>query len=240
MKYILITGSSRGLGLEIAKQLEDSNTSLIITGRNNLTLQNASKELSYSKNHIFLQIDFEKELYKLIDLINNQQIFLNGIIHNLGVKLPSDSHPIDMKILDKTLKLNLYTAIEINSSFIKNVLSSYCKIIHIGSNIGENGNSSPAYSISKGALNTYIKNIARYYAMDNISICAVLPGAMDHDGSDWSIKKIEKFSRYEEVKNSLPLGKYCSTKDVATFVKKIYNLDIDLINGSLFKIDGGV
>lgn len=239
-RYILITGSSRGLGLQIAKKLESKDLSLILTGRDAKNLKSALDSLKYPKNHFILEIDFEKEISKLFEFIEEKNLMLEGIIHNLGVKLPNDSHPIDIELLHKTMDLNLYKSVEINSTFIKNRLKYKSKIIHIGSNIGYSGNASPSYSISKGALNTYVKNIARFYAKENIAICAILPGAMDHIGSDWAEKKLKDPQRYEEVKKSLPLGKFCDVDEVAAFVEKIYNLDAEVINGSLFKIDGGI
>lgn len=240
MKNVLITGSSRGLGLEIAKKIEDNNIRLILTGRDENSLKKARDSLKYPQNHFILEIDFEESLDQLFNLIESKNLIFDSVIHNLGVNISGDSHPINLEILKKTMQLNLYTAIEINSALIEQRFNTNGKIIHIGSNIGYTGNASPSYSISKGALNTYIKNIARYYAKSNVSICGVLPGPMEHEGSSWYIKKSINKSRYDEMKKSLPLGKFCQTDEVALFVKNIYESDTRIINGSLFNIDGGI
>jgi NAD(P)-dependent dehydrogenase (short-subunit alcohol dehydrogenase family) len=242
-KTVLITGSSRGLGFEIAKILSEEEFTVILNGREEKTLQAAINALKNSDNHLYFCFDLLKDnvVTTLKKFLIEKELSIDIVIHNLGGKFEYDTHPIKVDILNKTMKFNLYTAIEINNFIIPEMIKKGGgKIIHIGSKAGIDANASPCYSISKGALHIYIKNIARFYAKSNIMICGVIPGILDHKGSEWDKKRTNEPEKYESCKKQMPLGRFAHPKEIAPFVVNLCKLDTMQITGSLFILDGGL
>ena len=60
-KYILVTASSKGLGLEIAKKLSFDGYNIILTSRSNKNLKQAKSELNQKLKHKLIKINFSKD-----------------------------------------------------------------------------------------------------------------------------------------------------------------------------------
>lgn len=163
------------------------------------------------------------------------------IIHCAGSKLESDSHPIDSITLKNSMNLNLFSAIEINKFFIDKAIKTNktMRIIHISSDAGITGRASPSYSISKGALNTYVKNIGRFYAKNNIMICGIICGIFEHKNSDWTKKKIENLERYEKIKVATTLERFPDAKEIAEIVIEISKSKSVLYSAELINVTAG-
>lgn len=234
---VLITGASGGLGYELTKKFYEKGDSLILAAR-----EDSIKKLKLDfKDQIYLDIDF------LNDSISNklnaylQDEIPDLIIHCAGGKIENDFHPIDTDVLKDSMQLNFFSAIEINNFFIEKALNSKknMRIIHISSDVGITGRASPSYSISKGALNTYIKNSGRVYAQDNIMICGLICGIFEHENSVWTKKKKENPKYYEEVKNKSTLKRFADVNEVAEVVIEISKSKSILYSAELINITAG-
>lgn len=242
-KLAIVSGSSRGLGLEIAKALSYENFSIVLNGRNEKLLGKAMAVLNQTIRHYPFCCDFQKEdsLEALRKFLKYHDLAPDVIVHNLGGKIAGDSHPIDMELLNETMTLNLNRAIEINNLCIPLMMEKGGgRIVHIGSSAGISGNASPAYAISKGALHIYIKNAARYYAKDRIMICGVVPGVLDHEGSEWDRKRTAEPEKYNSRLKDMPLGRFASPEEIAPFIKAVCCIESMQCTGSLITLDGGV
>lgn len=236
-KYILVTASSKGLGLEIAKQLSFSGYNIILTSRSSENLKYAKTLLNPLLEHKTIEIDFSKDDLdeRLIKKIKNLK--LHSIIHNFGVKSQNDKHPIDVKILNESIYNNFTLSIEINNLLAQNLVGNPSKIIHIGSTASLHAKASPSYTLSKSLINTYVKNISNEYLKSNIMICALLPGILGHEGSDWDKKKVTDRQKYEEIKNLQPLKKFALPLDIASYVVDLVNQKSLMFSGSIMKLD---
>lgn len=242
-KVILVTASSKGLGLAIAKDLAIEGFCVILNGREYNTLEKVKETLVNKNSHFIFKCDLTSEnlIVELESFLNNNKLKVDGIVHNLGGKVKNDTQPLIPKTLRKSMRLNLESAIEINNFFIPLMVNQGGgKIVHIGSSSGYSGNAAPAYAISKGALNTYVKNTARYYAINNINICAVLPGILDHEGSEWDRKRINEPEKYNQRKEQMPLGRFSKPEEIAPYVSSIFKIDSMQIAGSIISLEGAV
>lgn len=236
-KYILVTASTKGLGLEIAKQLSFSGYNIILTSRSEKNLQKAKLSLNQTLNHKTIKIDFTKNkcIEKLIHKIENYNI--EAIIHNFGLNLENDSHDIDINILFKSIQYNFANAVEINNQLYKKLKGNPSKIIHIGSTASLHAKASPSYTLSKSLLNTYVKNISKHYAQNNISICTVLPGILAHKNSQWDIKKKIDPQKYKDTQQNQPLGKFSLPEDIAPYIVDLVKQKSFMHTGTTIKLD---
>lgn len=236
-RYILVTASTKGLGLEIAKELSYTGYNIILTSRSKKNLQDAKKLLNPKLKHKTIKIDFTKDDIdkKLIEKIKNLNI--HSIVHNFGVNLQNDNHPIDENILNQSIYNNFTISLKINNALSTNLKGNPSKIIHIGSTASLHAKASPSYTLSKSIINTYVKNISNIYVKDNIMICAILPGILAHKDSVWDKKRVTDKLRYESVKKQQPLGRFSMPKDVASYIVDIINQKSLMLSGSIMKLD---
>jgi NAD(P)-dependent dehydrogenase (short-subunit alcohol dehydrogenase family) len=149
----------------------------------------------------------------------------------------NDTHPIDIDIFEKTIYSNFTISLKINNYLYKRLNGNPSKIIYIGSTASLHAKASPSYTLSKSLINTYVKNVSKFYLDYNILICVVLPGILDHEGSVWHKKKESNQEYYNSVKNEQPLKRFAKPKDIAPYVIDIVHQKSLLLTGSIVKLD---
>lgn len=242
-KWALITGSSHGLGLDIALEMAQAGFSTVITGRNQKSLSAALSTLK-SKNsgqHHAICLDLVEEgapaeLHAQLKKIN---ISPSVIVNNLGGGVPGDKRNIPIEILRASLRLNLEIGIEINNLFYDDLKTNNGVIVHIGSTASLHFDAPPGYVISKTALNAYVKNAARTFAKDNVCIFAVLPGILEHEGSYINKLHHSNPQRYDQLLAQSVFGRFTTSSETARFIVKIIEARTPMINGALIQFDGG-
>lgn len=227
---VLITGASGGLGFELATYFHKKGDDLILIAR-----QDSSPKLKEKfSSHTILEIDFFKD--DTVEILSRciPTELPDIIIHSAGGKIEGDSHPIDINLLKKTMDINLNNAITINNYFIEAFQKhqSGSRIIHISSNAALTGRASPCYSVAKGALHTYIKNIGRIYAKDNIMICGIMFGIFEHENSEWTKKKVQNKEYYEKMLDAYTMQRFPDAKEIADVV-----LDVALSKTMLYSAE---
>lgn len=236
----LITGSSKGLGFEIAKALDNRGAQVILTGRKEANLQHALSQLK-GKSHCIFALDFydDADVNKLIKYFFTNNILPNVLIHNVGGRIDDDKFPLQETVFRKSIKINLEVAMKINESILPSMLEKQCgRIVHISSDSSLNGQASPAYVIAKAALNGYVKSAARYCAKHNIMICAVLPGILDHEGSAWDKKREMQPEHYQKKLEQMPLGRFGHPAEISNFVAELALGPSMMCAGGLFEFRG--
>ena len=237
-KYVLVTGASKGIGLEIAKQLSFNGFNIVLTSRNRQNLIDAKEQLNRNLEHKIVEIDFSKDdiyncLIKKID-----KLPFVGIVHNYGINF-HDTHPLDLEILQKAIYNNFFVSVKINNYLYKKLKGNPSKIVYIGSTSSLHTKSSPSYVLSKSLINAYVKNSSMEYVKNNILICAVLPGIVAHKGSYWDRMKEKDYKKYESTLKKQPLNRFALPEDVAPYVVDIIKQRSLLLSGSLIKLDAG-
>lgn len=238
MKVALITGSSKGLGLQVAKLLAAQEYKIILTGRSQKSLEAAREQLIRPKDHhIFCGDLLEKKFTQaLCDLDFQPEV----IVHNLGGKIEGDGQPLDASVLIKSIELNLGVAANINAHYFPLMQKeNYGRVIHVGSNSSKTGRSAPGHVAAKGAVNAYVKSAARFYAQYNMMICAVLPSIFLHEDSAWDQKRETDPSCYQKRLEEMPLGRFLLADEIADVIANIAVSTNMAYSGSLIELAGG-
>src|SRR3990167_9842629 len=220
-RIAMITGSSQGLGFEVAKVLNQNDLRLILIGRSFQKLETALKQFSPQKNHIILDGDLTDDtvLQKMIQSIKNQQVEPDIIIHNLGKNINGDVFPLKREIFRESMQINFEVALELNNAFLPKMMTKqFGRIVHVSSDGSLTGRCSPAYAAAKSAINAYVKSAARYYTKYNVMICAVLPGIFEHENSAWAEKKRLQPEYYQQRISQMPMGRFAHPSEIASYI----------------------
>jgi len=180
MKTVIITGSSRGIGLALVNELITQNNSRIIGS-------------STSGRHPLKANNFECYPLNLADgnsikeFVNNvQHLEIDYLFNNAGILMDSSDDPgIDFEKMEQTFSVNLFGTIQLTELLLPH-LNKNAHIINISSGWGSFSEKNfdalnPHYKMSKAALNMYTKLLSERLKSDEKTVSAFDPGWVNTD-----------------------------------------------------------
>jgi NAD(P)-dependent dehydrogenase (short-subunit alcohol dehydrogenase family) len=186
----LVTGSNRGIGFEIAKQLALKKIQVVLTSRNPTNGEAALRKLTRdgTKKVVFMQLDVSNQVS--VDGLSNEveKTFgrLDMLVNNAAILIDRDdvvASNADLEIVKATLETNLIGAWRMCKAFIPLMKKNgYGRIVNVSSGAGQfeymatSGGYWPAYSVSKTSLNALTVMLASELRGTNILVNAVCPG----------------------------------------------------------------
>tara|TARA_Y100001970_G_C14083178_1_gene775855 strand:- start:186 stop:953 length:768 start_codon:yes stop_codon:yes gene_type:complete len=242
-KFALVTGASRGIGEEICRSLAKEGAKIIACSRNKKDLKKLISSLPNSNKHFLINIDLSNNLNvkKLIKIIKNKKIQPDIIVNNLGGNLGFTNPLGSSEEWRKVMFLNTEVAIEINRSFIPNMIKKkWGRICHISSISAIENQGPPAYCASKAALNAYVRSLARYVAEKNVILTSVMPGAVFTKGGYWdkqSKKNPKKVKKY--LAERMAIKRFGKVNEISEIVKFLCSDQASFFVGSNVLVDGG-
>lgn len=175
-KKIVITGGGRGLGLAMAKKMRAEGAEVLISGRNESSLQAASQELSCE----YLVLDLQKtETFEKFILSCEQKLpGFNVLINNGGISLhEGDFRLVTPTQFDAQIATNLRGSYFLSQAFVQHVEHYHreATLLLISSETGETVDYLP-YGLTKASINSLTKGLAKYLINSKIRVNAIAPG----------------------------------------------------------------
>ena len=184
-RIAVVTGSNRGIGFEVCRQLAQRGVRIILTSRDENKGQSAVRRLEaegLEADYYPLDVTDPGSIQRLRDFVERQYGRLDILVNNAAVYL-DDRHSllaVDYDLLRLTMDTNAYGPLLLTQAFVPLMRKNgYGRIVNVSSGIGELsdlGSSWPAYRLSKILLNIQTRIIARELRGSNILINAMCPG----------------------------------------------------------------
>ena len=234
MKIAIVTGASRGIGREIAKELSNQGIKVIAN-------YNKSEEQAKLLQEENPQIDIYKadvsnriEVKKMVDYALDRYGKIDILINNAGIsewRIFTETTDEDW---NRMMKNNLYSAFCMTQEVLPNMIhNKKGNIINISSIWGMVGASCESiYSISKAGMDAMTKSLAKELGPSNIRVNSIAPGAIYTD-----MNKNLSSSEIEELNNEIPLGRIGKTEDIAKCIKWL--IEDEYTTGQIISINGG-
>ena len=240
-KKVFITGSSHGIGLAMAKEFYEKGAIVGINGRDHIRLKKAKKLMP---NSYIFHGDVTNSLTtkKISQNIKKKLGGLDILICNVGQSKSVKPGYETFSEFEKMFNANLFSTIKVIEHTEKMLSDSKGSIVCISSICGlETIPGAPiTYSLSKSALNSYVKFISRPMAKKNIRINAITPGNILFKGSVWEKKmKLDLNNVKKVLANDVPLKKFGSTQDICSLAVYLSSSNANFVTGSIWTIDGG-
>ena len=231
---ILVTGASRGIGREIAKNLALKGNKVIANYNKS---EEQAKDLQNKNENIEIykaDVSKREEVNKMVEYIINKYGRIDVLINNAGIsenKLFTEVSDEDWK---RVINNNLYSAFCVTQEVVPNMIhkKSGC-IINISSIWGIVGAScETVYSISKAGMDALTKSLAKELGPSNIRVNSIAPGIIDTDMN----KNLSKDDLHN-IKNEIPLEKVGKTIDISRGVEWL--IEDEYTTGQIISINGG-
>ncbi len=241
MKYILVTGGSRGIGRSICVRLANMGMPVVIN-------YNSNKEAAQETQLLIEQNGGRAELLPF-DVSNKQDVdealdlweaghpddYISILVNNAGIRRDNvmfmmsddDWH----QVLDTTLDGFFY----ITRRLLKHMMPRKRggRIVNVASLSGVKGLPGQTnYSAAKAALIGATKALAQEVAPRNITVNAIAPGFIETD--------MTKELPVDELKKLIPVGRFGLPDEVAALVAFLASDDAAYITGEVININGGL
>lgn len=239
MKIALITGASGVIGGATARALSKMGYALVLQYHSHPERAQALAESLSSCVPLLLypaDISREEDVSELFRAIETRMGYVDLVVNCAGVALPqkvlSDVTEAEM---DLVYNVNVKGAMFITKASVPPMLKKDGgAIIHISSMWGLTGGSCEAvYSASKGALNGFVKAMAKELAPSHIRVNAVAPGLVPSP-----MNAILDEQAVISFQQDTPLGKLVTPEQVADAV--CYLARAEMVTGQILSVDGGI
>ena len=243
---VLVTGSSKGIGYKIAKDLIKEGHQLALHYNSNKSLLEVLIN-EYSSNSFIVKADLsvENEIKKLVDDTIENLSFPDCIINNAGIAESADIK-LDLnnwsKMFDKTIDVNLKAPSLIFKEFLKykreKKIKSRLRFINIASRAAFRGEQQDyiSYACSKGGMISLTKTMSRSFGeTDNIVAISIAPGFVRTEMAQSFIDKHGE----DVVKQGITLDRLTEPKDISPIVSLIVSGKMDHSTGSTIDVNGG-
>lgn len=248
-RYAVITGGSDGIGLAIATKFAQKGANLLLLARNEDRLLKVQKELSSSSGQIeVLPADLsdlsalEKVAQGVLEIFPEVDVLVN----NAGIARFVPFEQMDLECLDLHLDLNVRSSYILTQALFASIKKRKGNILNISSYFSDRmlpGRESTAYSLSKGAINSFTKSLAFEVGKFGVRVNAIAPGSvatslLRHNYEQLSQEGKRQFD--DLVATAYPLQKIGEPQDIAEMALFLVSDRAKWITGSIVGVDGGL
>ncbi len=248
-KFAVVTGGSEGIGLAIAGAFAKNGANVCLIARNKDKLEAARKKLAEFKTEIYtLNADLSNIMeiksiaWQILDLLPGVDVLVN----NAGIARFIPFSEMDEELLDIHIDLNVKAPYLLARYLFESLSERKGTIINISSYFSHRmlpGRNSTAYSLTKGAIDSFTKSLAFEAGKEGIRVNAIAPGSvktplLEHNLSKLSEKERQVFQSL--IQTNYPLGKIGMPDDIAQAAVYLASDQAKWVTGSILNVDGGL
>ena len=244
-KTALVTGGSRGLGLQIAEALGEQGARIVLSARKADELQSAQIHLQardITVDWIAADGSREADIADLADKALDRLGHVDILVNNAGATwgAPAEDYPTDA--WDKVMNLNIRGLFLLTQRIgkLSMIPRRYGRVVNVASIAGLSGNppgtmKTIAYNTSKGAVINFTRTLAGEWGEHNITVNALAPGFFPSKMTQGSIARLGA----EAMSAGVPLRRLGDDEDLKGAALLFASEAGKHITGQVLAIDGG-
>ena len=245
-KIAMITGGTRGLGLQIASVLAREGCHISICGRDGRRARDRVDEFiaqGYQARSTAADVTIETEAANFYEETVSEMGHPDILVNNVGGRRGSvNFEETSMEQFMAGLEVNLVSAVRLSAMVLSHMKQQqWGRIINISSIYGREHGGSIDYMVGKAGLIAFSKHLALQMAPHGVLVNCVAPGSIDFPVSTW-----DRFQRTETpdvvaefVARNLPMGRFGWPEPIGEMVAFLASDRADLITGACINVDGG-
>jgi gluconate 5-dehydrogenase len=245
-KTALVTGGSRGLGLQIAEALGEQGAKLVLTSRKQADLDEAVahlKQRGIEASAIAADLSKESAVAPLVDEAMKRLGQIDILVNNAGATwgAPAEDYPLEG--WDKVMNLNVRSIFLLSQAVAKcsMIPRKYGRIVNIASIAGLAGNApgsmqTIAYNTSKGAVVNFTRTLAGEWGRYGITVNALAPGFFPSKMTKGTLEALGE----DQLAQYAPLQRIGDDEDLKGAALLFASDAGKHITGQILAVDGGV
>jgi NAD(P)-dependent dehydrogenase (short-subunit alcohol dehydrogenase family) len=242
-KVALITGGSRGLGLQMAHALGELGAKLAIAARKESELQAAKDELTkagYTAEYFVADLSSMEAAQQLAQAVMTRFSQIDILINNAGASWGSSAVDYPAEAWNKVINLNLNGTFFLTQAVgkLSMVPRKQGKVITIASIAGLQGNPPPMYTIAynttKGGLVNFTRALAAEWGQYGINVNAIAPGFFPSKMSAGLLSVMG-----ENIVKGTPLNRLGGEEDLKGAIAFLASDASRHMTGQILAVDGG-
>ena len=243
-RVALVTGGSRGLGLQMAEVLGELGATVVITARKKHELEDAAATLtkqSVKVETVVNDLQDSGSVQPLVEGILERHGQIDVVINNAGAAWGERAEDHSLEAWEKVINLNLTAPFLLSQmvgklSMIPRRSGRIINIASIAGLVGTEPGFMPtiAYNSSKGGIVNFTRSLAAEWAQHNITVNAIAPGVFPSKMSAGMIDRAE-----EHIMNQTPMRKYGGSEDLNGVTALLASDSSGFITGQIIAVDGG-
>jgi NAD(P)-dependent dehydrogenase (short-subunit alcohol dehydrogenase family) len=243
-KTALITGGSRGLGLQIAESLGEAGAKLLLTSRKAADLEEAAahlKTLGIDASWIAADASKPEEIERIVDEAMAKLGHVDVLVNNAGATWGAPAEDYPLEAWDKVMNLNIRSIFLMSQAVGKRSMipRKQGRIINLASIAGLSGASAEiqyiAYGTSKGAVVNFTRTLAGEWGKYGINVNALAPGMFPSKMTQGTLDRVG-----ESIAKNAPLQRIGDDDDLKGAALLFASAAGKHITGQILAIDGGV
>lgn len=252
-KIALVTGSTAGIGLAIAKALAVEGAAVIVNGRTQARVDAAISDVQAvasgaSVRGIALDLGTREGVDALVPLLPKVDILIN----NLGIYAAKPFGDITDEEWTHILEVNVLSGVRLSRAYLPGMLATnWGRIVFISS---ESAIQIPAemihYGVTKTAQLALSRGLAETTAGTGVTVNCVLPGPTMSEGVESFVQglatqrgvsaEVVEHEFFETIRPSSLLKRFATPEEVAALVVYVASPRSSATNGAALRVDGGV
>ncbi|WP_300022481.1 gluconate 5-dehydrogenase [uncultured Maribacter sp.] len=243
-KIALVTGSTHGLGMAMAKGLGKAGAIIVVNGNSSQQKINDAVALYKSEGIHAVGYKFnvadESQVINAISDIQSQLGPIDILVNNAGIIKRTPLEEMEVADFKQVIDIDLVSPFIVSKHVVKSmILRKQGKIINICSMMSELGrNTVGAYAAAKGGLKMLTQNMATEWAKHNIQTNGIGPGYFAT--SQTAPIRVDGHPFNEFIINRTPAAKWGDPDDLAGAAIFLASKASDFVNGHIVYVDGGI
>ncbi len=241
-KVVMVTGASRGIGHEIARQFAERGARVVVHFHNNREAAEQTLASLAGTSHCLVQADLSDAaaVGKMAQKAVGEMGRIDVLVNNAGLY---EYHPVAettfedwQRSWEKTIFTNLMGPAHLSFHVARGMMKSGGgKIINITSRGAFRGEpDAPAYGASKAGLNAFSQSMAQALAPHNIFMYAVAPGFVETDMT----ASLLTGPAGDAIRAQSPLNRVARPEEVARAVLFLAAEGTDYLTGCIIDVNG--
>ncbi len=202
-RLAVVTGANKGIGYEICHQLARKGLRVLLTSRDGERGERARKKLEKEGLDVLyhqLDVTAQSSIAAIARHIENEFGRVDVLVNNAGVLIDTRSASVlkeKEETFRTTLETNFYGALRMCQALVPLMKKNhYGRVVNLSSGLGQlddMGDGTPAYRVSKTALNALTRMVATAVEGDNILVNSMCPGWVRTDmGGPQASRSVEQ------------------------------------------------